>query len=281
MANREITDIFQEFRDRYLPFLHAGDLFVAGAFGLLLGFLRPFGTDQFPPLLAYGYWLTICVLGYVVYAPTLHFIDRFASRSIHVHWHRVALGTALASLLLAALVPVVTHIYFDQPKPWLQQTITAVPQTLVIGGVITLLAFTRDKLHSQKEQLVESEMAIEDHQKRLSELDEKSQSAGEEELMRQIPLEKRGKLLCLEMDDHYLKVHTDQGVHLLLMRFKDALNLLADFPGLQTHRSWWVADQAVVSVTRVDRKQYLVLSNGVKVPVSRTYSAKIREKAWK
>ena len=92
-----------------------------------------------------------------------------------------------------------------------------------------------------------------------------------EQFMGLLPLEKRGKLLCLEMDDHYLKVHTDKGQHMLLMRLKDALMQLEGFPGLQTHRSWCVANHAVVSVNKENRKMSLLLTNHLEVPVSRTF----------
>ena len=93
--------------------------------------------------------------------------------------------------------------------------------------------------------------------------------------MEKLPLEKRGNLLCLEMDDHYLKVYTDKGHHLILMRFKDALALLESYAGLQTHRSWWVAIDAITTTQRDGRKVSLTLSNSLAVPVSRTYMKNI------
>ena len=58
---------------------------------------------------------------------------------------------------------------------------------------------------------------------------------------------------------------------MLLMRLKDALLQLEGFPGLQTHRSWWVASDAIVSVNKQNRKMTLLLSNNLEVPVSRTF----------
>ena len=103
-----------------------------------------------------------------------------------------------------------------------------------------------------------------------------NRNAGYEKLMAMLPIEKRGNLLCLQMDDHYLNVVTDNGQHLILMRFKDALDLLRDYPGLQTHRSWWVALEAVSSVRKEGRKHVLILSENIEVPVSKTYVENVK-----
>ena len=92
-----------------------------------------------------------------------------------------------------------------------------------------------------------------------------------------LPVDKRGELYCLEMDDHYVKVYTDKGHHMLLMRFKDALGLLEEFDGLQTHRSWWVSTQAVESVQKEQRKTTLVLKNQLRVPVSKTFNEAVKK----
>jgi len=79
------------------------------------------------------------------------------------------------------------------------------------------------------------------------------------------------QLLALSAEDHYLRVHTAQGDDLLLCRLSEAEAELAGFPGLRVHRSWWVARAAVTGGRRLGEKQVLTLSNGLEVPVSRTY----------
>ena len=41
--------------------------------------------------------------------------------------------------------------------------------------------------------------------------------------------------------------------------------------GRQVHRSWWVAEGAVTSTERSGARTLLVLRNGLKVPVSKTF----------
>lgn len=88
-------------------------------------------------------------------------------------------------------------------------------------------------------------------------------------------------LLALEMEDHYLRVHTAAGSDLILMRLRDAVAELAAIDGLQVHRSYWVAGAAVREVERTpDGRMVLVLCNGLRVPVSRSYAAAVRQKQW-
>ena len=96
-----------------------------------------------------------------------------------------------------------------------------------------------------------------------------------------IPAKLGRDLLALEMEDHYVRVHTAEGSDLILMRLRDAITELAGLDGLQVHRSHWVAASAVTGVERKpDGKLILVLRNGLRVPVSRSYAADVRAAGW-
>ncbi|HHL32148.1 MAG TPA: LytTR family transcriptional regulator [Oceanospirillales bacterium] len=62
--------------------------------------------------------------------------------------------------------------------------------------------------------------------------------------------------------------------------FWDKLLELQDYPGMQVHRSWWVAFAAIDRVKKQGRKTILVMNNGIEVPVSRKYQASVREKGF-
>jgi len=87
--------------------------------------------------------------------------------------------------------------------------------------------------------------------------------------LRKLPFEKRGTLWAITAEQHYLRVYTDKGDDLILMRFSDALDQLAALEGLQVHRSHWVAREGVERLEKEDKKLSIVLKNGVTVPVSR------------
>ncbi|QJE74745.1 LytTR family transcriptional regulator [Aerophototrophica crusticola] len=104
--------------------------------------------------------------------------------------------------------------------------------------------------------------------------------AGPCRFLERVPAKLRGTLLAVQAEDHYLRVHTDLGSDLILCRFGDALAELEGTPGLRVHRSWWVAGPAVVRAEREGDRTVLVLSNGLRVPVSRSYGLAVRDAGW-
>lgn len=84
-------------------------------------------------------------------------------------------------------------------------------------------------------------------------------------------------VLALEAEDHYVRVHTDQGNTLLPARFSDMMLALHTLDGVRVHRSYWVRRSSVASVRQQGRGLELTLSNGMKVPVSHGYKELARQ----
>ncbi|PQA88782.1 hypothetical protein CW354_06520 [Marinicaulis flavus] len=96
--------------------------------------------------------------------------------------------------------------------------------------------------------------------------------------LERLPAKYRGAALyAVSSEDHYLRVHTDRGEELILMRLADAMRELDGADGLQTHRSWWVARDGVAEASRDNGKQMLVLKSGVAAPVSRSFAKAVRD----
>jgi LytTr DNA-binding domain len=91
---------------------------------------------------------------------------------------------------------------------------------------------------------------------------------------------KQSELYAVQAEDHYVRVYTNRGSDLILQRFADALAELDGIEGAQVHRSWWVARAAVSGAHRNDGRQCLVLRDGTKAPVSRTYVRALRNEGW-
>ena len=91
---------------------------------------------------------------------------------------------------------------------------------------------------------------------------------------------KGGTILALQGEDHYVRIHTDKGSDLILMRLADATAQMGETPGARTHRSWWVSKSAVKSIRRDNGRVALVLTNDTEVPVSRGYASELREAGW-
>lgn len=89
-----------------------------------------------------------------------------------------------------------------------------------------------------------------------------------------------GDVIALQMEDHYVRVHSPRGSELVLMPLTRAIAAMAAVEGLRTHRSWWVARHAVVRVDGTPRSMNLHLTNGLIAPVSRTAVASLRAAGW-
>ena len=78
------------------------------------------------------------------------------------------------------------------------------------------------------------------------------------------------EVVALQMEDHYVRVHTAEGSALVLVPLHQAIAELSGLPGVKVHRSWWVVRGAVTGSVRDGRNVRLRLSNGLEAPVSRT-----------
>ncbi|MHA6263638.1 LytTR family DNA-binding domain-containing protein [Arenibacterium sp. CAU 1754] len=90
-------------------------------------------------------------------------------------------------------------------------------------------------------------------------------------LMRRLPDGFDGPILRLTVRDHFVDVVSPQGTHSIRLRFGDAIDEMDTVVGYCTHRSHWVAKDAIDSVQRSNGRIHLELTNGDLVPVSRKY----------
>lgn len=96
-------------------------------------------------------------------------------------------------------------------------------------------------------------------------------------ILARLPVEKRGPLVALSVEDHYVRVQTGTGEEVVLMRLADAIRETGETAGMQVHRSHWIATGAVTAARRNGDGAILTLTTGAEVPVSRRYVAAILE----
>ena len=101
--------------------------------------------------------------------------------------------------------------------------------------------------------------------------DDVAAESGFAKFMQRLPLEKRGTLIRIEAEDHYLRVVTDKGAEMILMRLTDAEAELGPREGMRVHRSHWIVPGAVTASQRYRGQLRLTLQDGVEIPVSRSY----------
>ena len=96
-------------------------------------------------------------------------------------------------------------------------------------------------------------------------------------ILDRVPLPARGNLWALVVQDHYVEIVTARGKTLVLMRLGDAIREVGATPGIQIHRSHWVALAAIAKVVKADGKPAVELPDGRRLGISRGYLAAARE----
>ena len=95
-----------------------------------------------------------------------------------------------------------------------------------------------------------------------------------------LPLHLIETALCPQMEDHHVRVHSPGRSHLHYTALSAAMMAMGGRPGLQVHRSWWVARDAVQAWEQDGRSIALILVDGLRVPVARHRVASLRAAGW-
>ncbi|MEM9170560.1 MAG: LytTR family DNA-binding domain-containing protein [Pseudomonadota bacterium] len=82
---------------------------------------------------------------------------------------------------------------------------------------------------------------------------------------------------ALAAEGHYVRVYTGACDELVTMRFEDALAAVDGIAGVRTHRSWWVAIEAVDAMRKAGSAYEVVLASGLTAPVGRRRRAAVAE----
>ena len=214
-----------------------------------------YGTGG-PVWLRFTMWFVTMLVGAVASYWVVPFVFHTHLKTAHP-----AVRILAASILLAIPVTITLEVFFalihaNAALPFLPiqfAYVWAVCLVMTIGGFIV------------------------DRARRLAELEDAEPEDRIAGFLQRLPVKYRGAdLLAVSSEDHYLRVHTDRGEELILMRLADAMRELGEDNGLQTHRSWWVAHQGVADSRRENGKLLLVLKSGREAPVSRTYQSSVK-----
>ncbi len=252
MTNRKI-DIEKA---RSLPLPSIKTLSINLIFALVLGFLGPFGSYQIPFIKRLLYWIILFNIGYFIYIFSHRIVDSlFSNKNLHPAFLYMA-PSLLATFPLAFIVVFATQ--FVQPHYTITFTMVfyILPHIFILGIIIDTIMRL---IHRNPEVAIRNK-----------------QQLGGQLFINRLPNEVGEQLICLSMEDHYILVHTKIGSHMLLMRMKDALIELKEYPGLQVHRSHWVAKNQIEKVNKTSRKVILLMRNGLEIPVSRKFYPEIK-----
>ena len=238
-------------REMRLHFLSPITVFVLGAVVAVLTLVGPFGTDQsLTPGFRALYWLTVVgatyAAGFVVDAVLRQRLPRrFARVAIPL-----AMGVAITLVVIAVNLLLIGRL--PGGPGW-------------IGDVLTIYAIA--VIVSAAMQAVVGGLADRDDAARPE----------APAILDRLPLDKRGALVALSVEDHYVRVRTTGGEEMVLMRLSDAIRESAPEPGLRVHRSHWVATGQVTAARRDGDRAVLSMAHGGDIPVSRSHIPALRE----
>ncbi len=236
---------------------------VAAGVGVFLAFLGPFGSYGAPLPDRLMFWITSVVAGTGLSALTTLLLPiRWRGHSGPVYvLTATALVTPLLTLVVQLLLPliappkVVAEMGFWQELP-------NVAVLMLIGTSAAWFFQTRPKNTARPP------------------AETVAPAPETSPFFDRLPPTLGTQVLCLEMEDHYLRAHTSLGNALILMRLRDAVAELRAVPGAQVHRSWWVARAALAGAERGKSGWELILTDGRRVPVGRTYRPALVAEGW-
>ncbi len=244
------------------------DLVVATSSGFFLGLVGPFGSYlNGSHLVTVAYWIAAVWAGMILFGVTLRPAIRLASRWRLPRVAMLAVVTPLVAMPLALLCHVAAAtlwpVQIDRIGllAWYGQTLViSVPLAMSYG-------FARGTGGAREAGSLPAAA---------------SPGSASGRLLARLPAGLGREVIALQMEDHYVRVHTAKGSGLVLIPLRQAVQELgaAGRGGLKVHRSWWVARQAVRGFGRDGRNLRLRLSNGLEVPVARTSVAEVRAAGW-
>jgi hypothetical protein len=226
--------------------------------GLLLGRLGPFGTfAEVEPAPRYAYWIGLTLLMWLQCLAALVVLDTIGRPA-----NRFAQAGAAG---LIGAVPTAFEVAWAEMLIRVERDLGLIDVAMIYGDVALLavpLMITAHGLLPSSQGKTQATAAV---------------PTGSDWLIARLRPDRRGRLLALESEDHYVRVRTSAGDELLHMRFGDAIDRLGPDLGSRVHRGWWVARDAVRRQRRDGDRVIVELLDGTEVPISRTYLLSARK----
>ena len=230
--------------------------------GLFVGLIGPFGAFLYGPTgLRMAYWAFTMVVGVILYGLGLR-LALFAGAAIgQPPWFILPLAVLVLCLPMSVLTAVTDIALWPRvarymrPFDWYGEA--------VIISLPLCCGYVWLKSRSAPKDAPSSEAPT-----------------MEADFLATLPLDIREHLICLHMEDHYVRAHSPQRSVMVLAPFHQALASVAHLEGVRTHRSWWAARAALRRAHIKGRSVELELEGGLRLPVSRTALPLLRERGW-
>jgi hypothetical protein len=242
---------------------------VSVALGVVFAALGPEGTSDRGILPALLQWLAQAMIPMALCIAAHLALHRAAAFDRLNPWAKLLASGVLGAVLFSPLAYGIDLLLGDWPAPggshvaeWLDE----------LGAVLVPVAFTWVAINApfQLGYSFRREFAAAPAIPLEPPPPPQSTPPGEPFFLSLIPAERRGEVLHMKSELHYLSVATTRGRSLILYTLRDAVRELPPDAGVQTHRSWWVNLAHAKDLRINGRLATLTMADGTKVPVSRS-----------
>lgn len=241
--------------------------------GLVLGLIGPFGTfDLLPPLHRILYWLVVVSGNWLLADVIGRRVDRLVGDRLPVPRLLIPLAGALATAFPAT--GIVTLANGLSGIGWPEDVPRLFGQVLLLLAAIALPVHTWEEMRDRLAAMPEAPAP-----ETLNAEEDARHPDGLSLFLARLPKPLGGRLLCLEMQDHYLVLHHCGGSTMILCRMEDAARELGGL-GRRVHRSWWVATEAVAGIERNGQRIFLRLTDDRCIPVGRSFRDGLKQAGW-
>lgn len=227
-----------------------------GAVVLIFWVTGPYGTsERLAAIPRLGFWLVLHAVAWGIAVITIVAVNTLLCDRVPGLLRRMVLGTLIAGVPVGLATEAIGILTFGGAS-----TLSTVAQSIASGLLLCALfcALTFMTMGSKQAEALSAAPAP------------PGEERAEIPLLRRLKPENRGAILHLTVTDHYTEVTTSRGRELVLLRFSDALEELGNTPGLQVHRSHFIADMHVEKLLRVEGRLTVVMKDGREIPVSRS-----------
>jgi hypothetical protein len=256
---------------------------VALVAGLLLGIIGPFGTfESMSTVTRFSFWMGGIAIGMIIHIPLFYAAALVGTQYRLPVWVWVSLSAVIAAVPMTFVINGIFATMIGASN------LDSMPQLYPFVFAISLpMQWVSYWTRGQNEPAPSASLvtkplqSVQPVEVPLPEVAATPIVAPSgPKLLSRLPARIGRNIVCLEMEDHYVRIHTALGDGMIHMRMADAVPELEGIEGMLVHRSWWVAREAITGWSRDGKTLMLRLSNGKSVPVARDRQPLVKAAGW-
>ncbi|NOR63085.1 MAG: hypothetical protein GQ535_11415 [Rhodobacteraceae bacterium] len=206
----------------------------------------------------YGPWRPVVIGLAALLAAAIPYVLLLALVPIHLIfsisiWALVAVNVVLSSIIFSIIEPAIPNYFYTGGILYFDD---------LFWKIFVFYALALPFVHARTHQV----MCFRKHKSR-------QQSPT---IQKYLPIDKIGPLIAVSAQDHYVKITTEKGSHLVRLSMTDATKLVPENSGVRVHRSHWVANNTMLSLENNSGRYFVTLQNGTQIPVAKAQVGQVQ-----